>query len=140
MTFSIAEVYSIVKVRAHSREVRSTDSVTLNPGALQLTVEDKKRRFQLQLQPNNEVISSHFKMVVRGLDGQIESETEGYHGEDCLYKGYIKGKESTSTAALSTCNGRGFVSITNVSRLFIWDLIFLHKIKKIFKNIFINYR
>ncbi|KAB7505996.1 A disintegrin and metalloproteinase with thrombospondin motifs 16, partial [Armadillidium nasatum] len=103
--------YNVVNIRTRKREVRSTESVTLNPGHLDLTVEDSSGKYDVEIHPNNELLSPHFKLVVRGEDGNIEEEVEGRPFKQCLYTGSAKGKEHSSAVALSTCDGRGFTGV-----------------------------
>ncbi|XP_068236487.1 A disintegrin and metalloproteinase with thrombospondin motifs adt-2-like [Palaemon carinicauda] len=103
-----APPHSIVSIRSRAREKRSSDSLTENPGLLDLVVEDEEEKLEFELRPNNELISPDFVLVVRDTNG--DTIERGIVRPSCVYVGAAKGHPETQ-AALSNCNGKGFTGV-----------------------------
>nr|XP_027225019.1 A disintegrin and metalloproteinase with thrombospondin motifs 1-like [Penaeus vannamei] len=83
--------------------------MTDNPGLLDVVLEDEEDQIEFELHPNSLLVSPHFTLVVRGDEGVTEDR--GVTLPSCIYVGEAKGNPDT-TAALSNCDGHGFVSVT----------------------------
>lgn len=86
---------------------------------------NKKRKktelMEFELRPNYDLVSPNFVLVVRG--DKNYTELEAGRPTACIYQGVAKGNPGVS-AALSNCDGNGFVS-----RLLITDMFYFHFLK-----------
>ena len=73
-----------------------------------MTIEDEGKDLEFELRPNNQLVSPDFVVVVRSTEGVVRER--GVTKPSCVFSGTAKGNPDI-TAALSDCDGRGFVSI-----------------------------
>ncbi|XP_042857652.1 A disintegrin and metalloproteinase with thrombospondin motifs adt-2-like [Penaeus japonicus] len=112
-----APPHSIINIRAHPREKRSSSTLTDNPGFLDVVLEDEEDHIEFELHPNSLLVSPHFTLVVRDDEGVTEDR--GVTIPSCIYVGAAKNNPDT-TAALSNCDGHGFTGVivsTNYTHL-----------------------
>ena len=61
------------------------------------------------MRPNTDLVSPNFRLMVRDENELEEVTTLGH--KSCVYVGHTKNRIGNSKAALSNCDGKGFVSI-----------------------------
>ncbi|KAK7084095.1 hypothetical protein SK128_015229 [Halocaridina rubra] len=106
-----APPHSLINIRSRPREKRSSETLTEDPGLLDVTLEDEGEQIEFELRPNSALLSPTFELVVRGDDGVTRER--GITRPACVFMGIAKGRPET-TAALSNCDGKGFVSVTYI--------------------------
>ena len=87
-----------------------------------MILEDDTGQVALEMRPNNDLISNNFHIMVREDNSIEEVSNIGHLG--CVFVGHDKHHPGSSAAALSNCDGKGFVSM-NFNKIEIFKMLFI---------------